>query len=390
LIRFVQQLQGSTIFVELTTLLAMMMITEMLIPPQLRRKCSPTDEKAGECMSSVRVLVVEDHEPFRRFVCSTLEKRPEWQIVGQASDGLEAVQKAEELQPDLIVLDLGLPTLHGIEAARRIRKLSPESKILFVSQESSPDVVQKAFTLGALGYVVKAQAGSELLAAVDAVLEGRRFVSRGLTGYSFAHATDAQVTDLCRDEALPSLAPREGEITRSHEVQFYFDDASLLLGFTRFIKAALLAGNAVIVVVTESHRNNLFEKLQAQGLNIGAAIEQGNCIPLDVAETLSTFMVNGLPDPVRFHKVATNLVAAAAKAAKGQPPRIAACGECAPTLWAQGKAEAAVQLEHLWDEIAKSCNIDILCGYVLSDFQRQQESHIYERICAEHYVVCSQ
>src|SRR5882762_387129 len=71
--------------------------------------------------STVRVLVVDDYEPFRRFVCSTLGKRPEWQIVGQASDGLEAVQKAEELQPDLIVLDLGLPTLHGIEAARRIR-----------------------------------------------------------------------------------------------------------------------------------------------------------------------------------------------------------------------------------------------------------------------------
>src|SRR5258707_14024725 len=148
----------------------MMLIREMLIPPQLRRKCSPTDEKAGECMSSVRVLVVEDHEPFRRFVCSTLEKRPEWQIVGQASDGLEAVQKAEELQPDLIVLDLGLPTLHGIEATRQIRKVAPECKILFVSQESSGDVVREAFSLGALGYVVKAHAGSELLPAVEAVL----------------------------------------------------------------------------------------------------------------------------------------------------------------------------------------------------------------------------
>ena len=102
-------------------------------------------------MSSVRVLVVDDYEPFRRFVCSTLEQRPELQIVGEASDGLEAVQKAEELQPDLIVLDIGLPTLNGIEAARRIRKLSPESKILFVSQESSADVVQEALRFGRTG-----------------------------------------------------------------------------------------------------------------------------------------------------------------------------------------------------------------------------------------------
>jgi DNA-binding NarL/FixJ family response regulator len=109
--------------------------------------------------------VVDDYEPFRRFVCSTLERRPELQVIGESSDGLEAVQKAEESQPDLIVLDIGLPTLNGIEAARRIRKLSPESEILFVSQESSADVVQEALSLGTLGYVLKAHAGSELVAA---------------------------------------------------------------------------------------------------------------------------------------------------------------------------------------------------------------------------------
>jgi len=131
-------------------------------------------------MPIVRVLVVEDHEPFRRFLRSTLGKRPGLQLVGEASDGLEAVQKAEKLQPDLIVLDIGLPTFNGIEAARRIRKIAPQTKILFVSQESSAEVVQEALSLGALGYVLKTHAGSELLAAVEAVLEGRRFVSSGL------------------------------------------------------------------------------------------------------------------------------------------------------------------------------------------------------------------
>jgi len=133
--------------------------------------------------SSVRVLVVDDFEPFRRFICSTLEKRIELQVIGELSDGLEAVRKAEELQPDLILLDVGLPTLNGIEAARQIRKLSPQSKILFVSQETSTDVVQEALGLGALGYVVKTNAGIELLAAVEAVSQGRQFVSAGLAGY---------------------------------------------------------------------------------------------------------------------------------------------------------------------------------------------------------------
>jgi DNA-binding NarL/FixJ family response regulator len=142
--------------------------------------------------SSARVLVVEDYEPFRRFIRSTLRKRSELQIVGETSDGQEAVDKAEELQPDLIVLDIGLPTLNGIEAARRIRKVSPESKILFISQESSADIVQEALALGALGYVVKVQAGSDLLPAVGAVLEGRQFISSGLSGHRFTGATDAQ------------------------------------------------------------------------------------------------------------------------------------------------------------------------------------------------------
>jgi DNA-binding NarL/FixJ family response regulator len=136
----------------------------------------------GFNMSSVRILVVEDFAPFRQFVCSTLRERSDLQVICEASDGLEAVQKAEELKPDLIVLDIGLPTLNGLEAARRIHKLAPAPKILFVSQESSPDVVREALSLGAFGYVVKAHAGSELLAAVDAVCQGRQFIGNGLSG----------------------------------------------------------------------------------------------------------------------------------------------------------------------------------------------------------------
>lgn len=132
-------------------------------------------------LSSVRVLVVDDSEPFRRFICKTLAKRPNLKVVCEVSDGLEAVQKAEELQPDLIFLDIGLPTLNGIAAARQIRTLAPESKIIFVSQESSPEVVHEALNLGARGYVVKTRAESDLLAAVDAVLDGRRFFSGGLS-----------------------------------------------------------------------------------------------------------------------------------------------------------------------------------------------------------------
>jgi len=148
----------------------------------------------GFNMSSVRILVVEDFAPFRQFIRSTLGERPDLQIIGEVSDGLEAVQKAEELKPDLIVLDIGLPSLNGFEAARRIRKVAPETKILFVSQESSADVVQEALSLGALGYVVKTHAGSDLLAAVESVCEGRQFVGSGVSGLVSADTTDEEST----------------------------------------------------------------------------------------------------------------------------------------------------------------------------------------------------
>jgi DNA-binding NarL/FixJ family response regulator len=137
-------------------------------------------KKPGSWISPVRVLVVEDFAPFRQFIASALAKRSDLQIVGEVADGEEAVQQAQELQPDLILLDIGLPTLNGIAAAQRIRQVAPESKIIFVTQESSTDVVQKALNSGARGYVVKTKAATELLAAAEAVLEGKRFLSSGL------------------------------------------------------------------------------------------------------------------------------------------------------------------------------------------------------------------
>jgi DNA-binding NarL/FixJ family response regulator len=128
-------------------------------------------------VSSVRILVVDDFPQFRQFICSTLGERNGLQVVGEAADGLEAVRRAVELEPDLIAMDIGLPSLNGIEAARQIRRLVPKSKIIFVSQESSFDVIQEALSLGAWGYVVKARAASDLRGAVDAVILGKRFLS---------------------------------------------------------------------------------------------------------------------------------------------------------------------------------------------------------------------
>jgi DNA-binding NarL/FixJ family response regulator len=119
----------------------------------------------------IHILLVDDFAPWRQTVSSMLATKPRLQVVGEASDGPEAVQKAAELKPDLILLDIGLPTLNGIEAARQIRKLVPESKIVFLSQESLPEIIEEAMKVGASGYVVKMRAGSDLLTVIESVSE---------------------------------------------------------------------------------------------------------------------------------------------------------------------------------------------------------------------------
>jgi DNA-binding NarL/FixJ family response regulator len=296
----------------------------------------------------LRILVVEDHRSFRRLICTALQRRAEFQII-EAADGLEAIQKAEELPPDLILLDINLPKLHGFEVAQQIRRLAPHAKLLFMSQESSSDFVRKALSLGAQGYIQKLSAGTDLLPAIDAVLGGQRFVSNGLAFTETAAA-----------------APHR------HEILFCSDDAAVVDGFTRFIAAALHVADAAIVLVTESHRAPLLQGLRAQGVDIDGAIERG---------TYLSFDADVAPDPVRFLEAINGVREAAAKAGKAHP-RIALCGERAGRLWAAGKTAEAVQLEQLCSELAH--DVDILCAYPVPYTKNDQA---LTRICAEHTVV---
>jgi CheY-like chemotaxis protein len=268
----------------------------------------------------------------------------------EASDGLQAVQKAEEQQPDLILLDIALPILNGMMVARRVRKLAPASKILFLSQESSPTVVQEALSLGALGYVHKPRTHSDLLPAIESVLQGKRFVS----------------TELEFDEGMNSQVPYR------HEILFCSDDAALLRGFTGFIADALRDGNAAIVWATESHRDSLLQRLNSEGVDIDAAIQRGTYLALDADEP---------PNPVRMLEVVQGLSQAASQAGK-EHPRVAVCGVRAGRLWGEGKTDEALRLEQLWNEIAKSQDIDILCAYPLPN--GQQDDHTLKNIRAQH------
>jgi len=128
-------------------------------------------------LSNVRVLVVDDYAPWMNFVSVALETAPQFQVVGQAIDGLTALQKVVELNPDLVVLDIGLPDISGIRVAQQIRDMAPNIRILFLSENTAPNIVRAALCTGAQGYVVKSSAARELLPALDALLLDCYFVS---------------------------------------------------------------------------------------------------------------------------------------------------------------------------------------------------------------------
>jgi len=128
-------------------------------------------------LGPVRILVVDDFEAWRRSIVSIIADDPELQVIHEASDGVEAVQMCQELQPDLVVLDVGLPKLSGLEAARQIRIVSPDSKILFLSVIPSQYVMREALRIGAAGYITKEDALRDLLPAVRAAVADREFLS---------------------------------------------------------------------------------------------------------------------------------------------------------------------------------------------------------------------
>jgi hypothetical protein len=168
-------------------------------------------------------------------------------------------------------------------------------------------------------------------------------------------------------------------------VQFYSDDSVFFKSTSRFMADALMAADAAIVLATKSHREGLVQRLKSDGFDIDGAIQHGSYISVDAVDTLSSIMVNGVPDPVRFAAGLGVLLEAAAKAADTENPRVAIFGECVGLLFAEGNPNAAISLEKIGNDVAKLHNVDILCAYPLP--HGQEDDHALKSICAEHTAV---
>jgi DNA-binding NarL/FixJ family response regulator len=322
--------------------------------------------------STFRVLIVDDYEPWRRFMLSNLLKWPQLQVVGEACDGREAVLKSQQLQPDLILLDIGLPKMNGIETARQIRRQSPNVRILFCTENHSPDIAEAALRTGAKGYVVKSDAARDLFPAMTAVFGGGRFVSPRFAGLEFARTSDT-----------PSVSEK------GHVVHFYTDDIVLLDGIATLFGGSLADGQSVAAIMTASHRSGLERRLLAQGVDVSEATQSGRLSILDADQVLREFMEPTGPSRERFLLKFGNMLRALQTAAVAKRSGVVVFGEMVAVLWAQQSYDAAIRIEELWNELALTCSFHLYCAYPANAFRDGVTLVPYAEICAQHSEVVS-
>jgi len=314
------------------------------------------------------VLVVDDYEPWRRRVAAELGKSDRWRVTGECADGGDAVREASARKPDLIVLDIGLKTMNGVEAARRILAENPAARILFLTGQQSPDIAEAALATGARGYLLKTEAGGVLVRAVEAVSAGARFISPGLP---------ADIID---------SAPGVNGYT--HHAVFHSDQRALAEEYARFVERALERGQPVLVVAPRACLDEIHERLEGRGVPVGRAIDRGQYAAVDTVAELSRLMPDGRYDRDRFRQCATTLLDQVARTGAASGHRAAVCGEVAPQLWRDGRSDTAVDVERIWDEAVRATGVDLMCGYCVDAARLADADYsVFRQICDAHGTV---
>ena len=198
----------------------------------------------------LRVLIADDHEVARRGIRALLEAHPGWEVCGEAKDGREAVELAHTLKPDLILLDIGMPNLNGLEAARQILAASPEATILILTMQDSDHVVREVLRAGARGFLLKSDAGRDLVAAVEALQGQRTFFTTRVSQMLLDGYLDRENNN---NYEVPGENFGEVLTTREREV-------IQLLAEGKTSKEVAIALN-LSVKTAETHRTNLMRKL---------------------------------------------------------------------------------------------------------------------------------
>ena len=202
-------------------------------------------------MSDMRILIADDHEVVRRGIRVLLEAHPGWEVCAEAMDGREAVDKARQSSPDVVILDLGMPGLNGLEAARQIRKLLPSSEVLILTMHESEQVIQEVLAAGARGYVLKSDAGRDLVTAVEALSHHKTFFTSSVAEMVLRKFLDG--SPMAQPTEVSSLTPREREVVQLLAEGKGNKEVASILGIS--------------VKTAETHRTNIMRKLECHSLS---------------------------------------------------------------------------------------------------------------------------
>lgn len=315
--------------------------------------------KTGIPDSVTRILLVDDSESWRRQLSDLLSLRQDVQILGQASDGRQALRSAERLQPDLILLDIGLPDTSGIQLVHPLSLCAPRAEVLLLSADNHADTVRIALATGARGYLWKSDAHRELSAAVAAVRRGDRFLSNSVKNL---------------DDA-------------THAVQFYAEDSLLSDCVYECMTAALRQGQSAIVIGSKDHREAIEWKLKSGGVELETLVSNQRYLAFDSCSTLEKLMNGNSVDGQAATSLLSSIIEQAEATSRAEQRKVTFFGEIAPLLIAQGKLAAALELEQIADNVVATHSVYLRCAYGSGLFPREASSSEYSSVCARHSAV---
>ena len=334
-------------------------------------------------MKFVEVLIADDHDGFRRAIRSLIESEPAYRVCGEAQDGIDAVDKTRQLRPDVVLMDVNMPRMDGLQATAIIQREFPDCNVIVVTQNETTVAREQARIADADGFVAKSDLSRDLLPTMRRVAmannsrlnsrKGERVNPDGKT--ASAHGVVANEGEPWSG-LLASAAPSD------HIVQLYQDQEFLNRAVCRFAAAAITHGEGVILVPTVAHWDAFRPRLESEGVDVKAAEKRGQLTVVDADNLLPTFMRGGMPDSPVFLGLAQNVVSKAR--GDGRYPKVRWWGEMVNILWERGDVAASMALEDQFDQLAHEQDIAIFCSFLMDNFNGDVHARMLPRLGENH------